>query len=40
MNLLKGYFIIFKGLSLKQLKQDFYEGENPTDVKLVRNYTL
>ena len=27
---LKAFFIIFKGLSLKQMKQNFLEGEGPT----------
>ena len=26
----KGFFITFKGLSLKQIKQTFWEGEGPT----------
>ena len=26
----KAFFIVFEGLSLKQIKQFFLEGENPT----------
>ena len=29
------FFIIFKGLSVKQIKQKFFEGESPTLKKLL-----
>ena len=31
---LKGFFIIFEGLSLKSVKNFFLEGESPTLIKL------
>ena len=33
----KAFFIIFKGLLLKQIKQIFLEGESPTLIEIYQN---